>query len=169
MMVRGQLRRPSNEAGEVEVIHSQTEADPTSYSVGDVALWLKRCGRIKNHRFRSKLAVDQSFTASGREGIESILISNRCQFTLFALQTLESAGLLESLVEQCRVTLTEAAARELEQEQFAFEQQTKPEKVAIYGESFETTTDFNTTASFAKQHQITLKVKRGKNLTIVLA
>jgi hypothetical protein len=124
MMVRGQLRRPSNEAGEVEVIDFQTEADPTSYSVGDVALWLKRRGHISNHRYK-QLAVGQSFMASGREGIESILISNRCQFTLFALQTLESAGLLESLMEQCRVTLTEAAARELEQEQFAFEQQTK--------------------------------------------
>jgi hypothetical protein len=124
MMVRGQLRRPSVGKVDAEVIDCQSQADPTSYSVGDVALCLKKSGLISKERYK-QLAEDQSFVASGRQGIETLLMSGRCQFTLLAVQTLESAGLLDTLVDQYRVTLTETAARELEQEQFAIDHQTK--------------------------------------------
>jgi DNA-binding MarR family transcriptional regulator len=125
MMVRGQLRRPSVGTVGIEIVDFQREADPTSYSVGDVALCLKQTGLIsKEHH--TQLSTDQSFMVSGRQGIETLLMSNRCQFTLLAVQTLESAGLLDALVDQYRVvTLTQTAARELEQEQFAFDHQTK--------------------------------------------
>lgn len=124
MMVRGQLRRPSVGTVGIEIIDFQSEADPSSYSVGDVALCLKQIGLISKEKYK-QLSDDQSFMVSGRQGIETLLMSNRCQFTLLAVQTLESAGLLDTLVEQYRVTLTETAARELEQEQFAFDHQTK--------------------------------------------
>jgi tetratricopeptide (TPR) repeat protein len=125
MMVRGQLRRPSVGTVGIEIVDFQREADPTSYSVGDVALRLKQSGLISKER-RTQLSTDQSFMVSGRQGIETLLMSNRCQFTLLAVQTLESAGLLDALVDQYRVvTLTQTAARELEQEQFAFDHQTK--------------------------------------------
>ncbi len=124
MMIRGQLRRPNENAIEIETVDYQTEADPKSYSVGDVVLWLKQSGHVSKERF-NKLATGQSLIVSGREGIESLLISSRCQFSLFAIQTLESAGLLDTLVEHYRVTLTAAGVSELEQGQFAFELQTR--------------------------------------------
>lgn len=124
LMVRGRLRRPSVGTFDIEAIDFQSKADASSYSVGDVALYLKQRGLISNEKYK-QLAADQSFIVSGRQGIESLLISNDCQFTLLAVQTLESAGLLDPLVERHRVTLTETAARELEQEQFAFDHQTK--------------------------------------------
>jgi DNA-binding MarR family transcriptional regulator/tetratricopeptide (TPR) repeat protein len=124
MVVRRQIRRPSDGKVDAEVIDCQSQADPTSYSVGDVALCLKKSGLISKERYK-QLAEDQSFVASGRQGIETLLMSGRCQFTLLAVQTLESAGLLDTLVEQYRVTLTQTAARELEQEQFAIDHQTK--------------------------------------------
>jgi len=124
LMVRGQLRRPSENTSEVEVVDFQTEADPTSFSVGDVALWLKQSGLVTTERYK-QLTASQSFIVSGRDGIASLLTSNRCQFSLFALQTLESAALLDIVVDQYRVTLTASAVRELEQEQFAFEQQAR--------------------------------------------
>ena len=124
MMNRGQLRRPSVGTVGIEIIDFQSEADPSSYSVGDVALCLKQIGLISKEKYK-QLSGDQSFMVSGRQGIETLLMSNRCKFTLSAVQTLESAGLLDTLVDQYRVTLTETAVRELEQEQFAFDHQTK--------------------------------------------
>jgi tetratricopeptide (TPR) repeat protein len=124
MMARGQLRRPSVGTVDVEVIDFQSKADQSSYSVGDVALCLKQIGLISKEKYK-QLSADQSFMVSERQGIETLLMSNRCRFTLLAVQTLESAGLLDTLVEQYRVTLTETAARELDQEQFAFDHQAK--------------------------------------------
>ncbi len=124
MMVRGQLRRPGENQSETEVIDFQTEADPKSFSVGDVALWLKQSGHVSNNRYK-ELTAGQSFIVSGRQGIESLLVSKRCLFTLSAIQTLESAGLLVAVAEQYRVILTAAAVHELEQEQFAYEQQSR--------------------------------------------
>ena len=124
MMIRGQLRRPSENAIEIEIIDYQTEADPKSFSIGDVVLWLKQSGHLSKERY-NKLATGQSLIVSGREGIESLLISSRCQFSLFAIRTLESVGLLDTLVEQYRVTLTAVGVSELEQEKFAFQLQTR--------------------------------------------
>ena len=124
MLVRGQLRRPIVYLDEEEVIDFQTEPDSKSFSVGDVALSLKKNGHISNERYK-ELVTGQSFILSGRQGIESILASNRCSFTLFAIQTLDSAELLDTLVEHYRVTLTADSIHELEQEQFSFELQTR--------------------------------------------
>ncbi|MBL8873833.1 MAG: tetratricopeptide repeat protein [Planctomycetaceae bacterium] len=124
LLIRKQLQRPGDESCNLEIIDYKSVEDRTPYTVGDIAIWLKENGLISNDRLR-QLSADGRFAVSGREGIGSLLTAKRCQYSLFALQTLEETGLLEILVEQVRVTLTEDAVRELEQQQFVFEQQTK--------------------------------------------
>ena len=127
LLSTGQLRRPDSSTSDRFIVGLEAQADAKQCTVGDFVDWLFRQGAIsKNVRDRSfKLSSIESSGTNLLNGANSI---DDFRFSIFAIQTLESAAMLDDLLRSNKVFVTAGAVAEIEQEQFLLNQQSRIER-----------------------------------------
>jgi len=124
LLSRGELRRTETTSGGEYTVDAERDDKTNQCTVGDFVEWMFRQGLI-SHKIR-----DRAFNFGNLQSLEVSVLDNastveQFRFTSYALQTIESNGLLDHLLKSHKVYLTKEAVTEIEHDQFSMNQQAR--------------------------------------------
>ncbi|GAA5508413.1 TIR domain-containing protein [Novipirellula caenicola] len=119
---RGILRSHTGQLPDDATIVDIDPDDNEAFLPGDVVQWLVDAGTLTTKR-RDQLLKTFDLPRSSNDGFETARSTRRLYFTAEAVRSLDSAGVLDDLVDATDICLSATAVDSLKADEFAFEHQ----------------------------------------------
>ena len=124
LLSRGELRRTEKTADVDYVVDLQREDKTNQCTVGDFIEWMSLQGLI-SRKSRDRAFQTRNLETSVSGVLDNAQVVEQFRFSSYALQTIDSVGLLDDLLKYHKVYLTKEAVAEIEREQFSMSQQAR--------------------------------------------